>query len=842
MRVDELVRFGFPRRAVKCLQNDGLLYLLPLQVEAVQTHGLLQGKSLLISGPTSSGKTLCGELAALRSVFDNKKAILSAPLKALAAEKYHELKKRYRKAGIKIIIVTSDYPENKRRFEKGEYDLAIVVYEMFDSLTLTSLSALEAVGTVIFDEFQLATSSDRGLAYEAVISKVRNHPSRIQIIGLIGGLNECGIFSKWLNMPLLSSTSRPVELHRGVLFNGKFSYRRYNDCFEGVEYFTCEDKSNDITCEGKSIPRELFCGVKHLVEKGEQVLIFVHTRNACSGLAAGLAELLSLPPAENILASLADIPDTIQKSMLMECLKKGVGFHNADLGKSYRILLEDGFRSGEIRALVSTTTLAMGVNLPSRNVFLEAVKYYDGFNGETVLKPLLMYDYNQIAGRAGRLGKIDNFGRAIIIADDETCRERIWDSYIYGSADVSVQTFDTEKLANLLLRWICCGLVKDYNDTKTMFAECLRGYCEGFKDNVPSMVIDLLSRYSFIEIKGCRLSCSSLGKVVAGHNISLDTAARIKDCYKQYNLKDELISWLFILADIPEAQKLAVNGRSMMSAGYEVIDDINMLAADFDEIPMGPLAEFIDAPDSSVSPGRIQMVSLLAELIKPVPAIELEMKYNTGWGRIKHIGENYANLLRAAADIREGAGLSHLQIQNLQKYADCLYHGLSPEGLTFAKLRAPFLERDFILRLNNAGMVSPSDIINAGFDVISALLPQRVADMLYKKCLKILSQKSRDDKSKGMPHKETIRSKKNGTRYTFTINDATISLQPRLYSYFHKLYNADNPDGWLDKRFLDNGNNQVKYIYKLRKELKPVPGVAIESDGAGRYRLVIRAT
>jgi len=687
MRVDDLVKYGIPRRAVRCLQDDRLIYLLPLQAEAVQTHGLLHGNSLLISGPTSSGKTLCGELAALRSVFNNKKAIILAPLKALAAEKYHELKKRYRKTGIKIIIVTADYPENKRKFEKGEYDLAIIVYEMFDCLTLNSLSTLESVGTVIFDEFQLVTASDRGLSYEAVISKVRNHPAGIQIIGLIGGLNECGIFSKWLNIPLLLSTSRPVELHRGVLFNGKFSYRRYNDCFEGVEYFTCKNKSDNIACEGKNINHELFCGIKHLVDNGEQVLIFVHTRNTCSSLAADLAELLSLPPAENILTSLADIQDTIQKSMLMNCLKKGVGFHNADLGKSYRKLLEDSFRSGEIRVLVSTTTLAMGVNLPSRNVFLEAVKYYDGFNGETVLRPLLMYDYNQIAGRAGRLGQTDNFGRAIIIADDETYRERIWDSYIYGSADASVQTFDTEKLASLLLRWICCGLVKDYNDTKAMFAKCLRGYCEGFKDNVPSMVIDLLSRYGFIEIKGCRLSCRSLGKVVAGYNISLDTAARIKDCYKQYSLKDEFISWLFILADIPEMQKLFVNNKSMINAGYEVIDDINMLAADFDETPAGPLAEFVDAPDSPISVGRIHTVSLLAELTRSIPAIELEMKYNTGWGRIKHIGENYANLLRAIADIGEEAGLNHSQILKLKGHADCLYYGIYLNGRLISFIR-----------------------------------------------------------------------------------------------------------------------------------------------------------
>jgi hypothetical protein len=71
------------------------------------------------------------------------------------------------------------------------------------------------------------------------------------------------------------------------------------------------------------------------------------------------------------------------------------------------------------------------------------------------------------------------------------------------------------------------------------------------------------------------------------------------------------------------------------------------------------------------------------------------------------------------------------------------------------------------------------------------------------------------------------------------IGETAIYLQPRLYAYLHKLYNADHPEGWLDKSFLDSGNNQVKYIYKLRQALKPVDGASLECDGAGRYRLIL---
>jgi len=241
MRIENLTKYGFSRRIVDCWRESGLDFLLPLQVEALKDFGLLQGNNVLINGPTSSGKTFCGELAAVRSVMNNKRAIFLVPLKALASEKFWELKKRYRKIGFKVIAVTSDYPGNKRLFVKGTYDIAVVVYEMFNSLTVNGLSLLESVGTIIFDELQLVTTTDRGLAYELAISKVRNISSSIQMIGLIGGLDECRLFSEWLNISLLKSTNRPVELYQGVLFGGKFFYRRYNDCREGLEYFKGTD-------------------------------------------------------------------------------------------------------------------------------------------------------------------------------------------------------------------------------------------------------------------------------------------------------------------------------------------------------------------------------------------------------------------------------------------------------------------------------------------------------------------------------------------------------------------------------------------------------------------------
>jgi helicase len=199
MRITDLTKFGFSMKLANLWKETGIEYLLPLQVESIQQYGLLDGKNLLISAPTSAGKTFCGELAALKAIGNNRKAIMLVPLKALASEKYNELTKRYRKIGLNIIVASSDYPENRRAILEGHYDIAVMVYEMFNSLTVSSLGSLGSVGVIICDEFQLIAMADRGPTYELALTKIRSLPKGIQTICLIGGLDDCEPFSSWFN-------------------------------------------------------------------------------------------------------------------------------------------------------------------------------------------------------------------------------------------------------------------------------------------------------------------------------------------------------------------------------------------------------------------------------------------------------------------------------------------------------------------------------------------------------------------------------------------------------------------------------------------------------------------
>lgn len=90
----------------------------------------------------------------------------------------------------------------------------------------------------------------------------------------------------------------------------------------------------------------------------------------------------------------------------------GIGIHHAGLSKDDRTLVEDLFAAGHIKVLVSTATLAWGVNLPAHTVIIKGTQIYSPEQGRWV--ELSPQDILQMMGRAGR-PQFDTLGEGIII-------------------------------------------------------------------------------------------------------------------------------------------------------------------------------------------------------------------------------------------------------------------------------------------------------------------------------------------------------------------------------------------------------------------------------------------
>ena len=88
--------------------------------EAAVKAGLLEGRSLVISSPTASGKTLVAMLAAYKKIREGRKVVYLSPLRALASEKYAEFKKLER-FGMRCAIATGDFDASGEVL--GKFDL-----------------------------------------------------------------------------------------------------------------------------------------------------------------------------------------------------------------------------------------------------------------------------------------------------------------------------------------------------------------------------------------------------------------------------------------------------------------------------------------------------------------------------------------------------------------------------------------------------------------------------------------------------------------------------------------------------------------------------------------------
>lgn len=97
----------------------------------------------------------------------------------------------------------------------------------------------------------------------------------------------------------------------------------------------------------------------------------------------------------------------------------GIAVHHAGMTRDDRTLVEDLYANRHISILVSTATLAWGVNLPAHTVIIKGTQVYSPEQGKWI--ELSQQDIFQMMGRAGR-PKYDDSGEGIIITGYDELR------------------------------------------------------------------------------------------------------------------------------------------------------------------------------------------------------------------------------------------------------------------------------------------------------------------------------------------------------------------------------------------------------------------------------------
>lgn len=383
------------------LRAWGVEFLTDVQARALQA-GVADGRSMIVGAPTSSGKTLVGEIAVLSILKDGGRAIYLVSHKALAEQKHRDFLARFGELSPQPIasvgLNTGDRAE-------GNIDarLMVATYEKALGLILTGqLNPSSAL--IVADEFQIVGDPGRGPEIESLCAILRQRGIR-QFVGLTATVENPDDLAGWMGCQLVSSSHRDVPLHQEIWYGGRVFRTTFGQS-EGQEIKASMPARGDVA--------EV---VGQLIRDGRgPVLVFTESRREAAGYASSFGQTRPRVGDGIALAEQLDLysEPTESSEQLRENAEKRVAFHTADLSPQERQVLETGFAESKFDVCFATSTLAAGVNFPFRSVVIPKLTYQWGDRAGSRLP---RSEYRNMSGRAGRLGMHED-GHAILLPRD----------------------------------------------------------------------------------------------------------------------------------------------------------------------------------------------------------------------------------------------------------------------------------------------------------------------------------------------------------------------------------------------------------------------------------------
>ncbi|KRX42392.1 U5 small nuclear ribonucleoprotein helicase [Trichinella nativa] len=417
--------------------------------------------NLLLCAPTGAGKTNVALLCILREIskhvnadgtinVEDFKVIYIAPMRSLVQEMVGNFTTRLAPYKLKVGELTGDHQLTQEEIAQSQ--VIVCTPEKFDIITRKGLerSFVQLVRVVIFDEIHLL-HDDRGPVLEALVARVLRNMEQsqehVRLVGLSATLpnyEDVGTFLRVekSNVFFFDNSYRPVPLEQEYIgVTEKKAMKRFQIMNEVVY-----DKV--LQHAGRS-----------------QILIFVHSRKETGKTARSLRDsclerdTLSMFMREGSASTeiLRREADQVKNNELKDLLPYGFAIHHAGMTRVDRTLVEDLFADRHIQVLVSTATLAWGVNLPAHTVIIKGTQIYNPEKGRWV--ELGALDIMQMMGRAGR-PQYDTKGKGIMITNHTELQYYL----SLMNQQLSVESQMISKLADCLNAEIVLGTVNNVRE------------------------------------------------------------------------------------------------------------------------------------------------------------------------------------------------------------------------------------------------------------------------------------------------------------------------------------------------------------------------------------------
>ena len=360
---------------------------------AAQEQGfeqILRGNHTLISAPTGSGKTLAAFLVAVDRLVTSEtvaspatRVLYVSPLRALAFDVEKNLRAPI--VGIRhaaerigagfrepsVAMRTGDTSaRDRQRMLRNPPDILITTPEsLYLMLTSSARATLASVDTVIIDEIHAVAATKRGahlaLSLERLEEVTRQRPQRIGLSATQRPLEEVARFLGGFS----DGKPRPVAVvDAGARKTLEVEVVVPVEDMGELGKVTHELRSGPATAAAverrTSIWPSITPRILELVQQHRSTIIFCNARRGAERLAAQLNELaadLGLP-GDGAGSTGAGRPDSVPEF---------VKAHHGSLAREQRVVIEDQLKRGQLRAIVATSSLELGIDMGAVDLVIQ---------------------------------------------------------------------------------------------------------------------------------------------------------------------------------------------------------------------------------------------------------------------------------------------------------------------------------------------------------------------------------------------------------------------------------------------------------------------------------------
>ena len=404
----------------------------PFELDAFQLEAIASvdaGRSVLVSAPTGSGKTIIAEHAVMAAIRSGGRAFYTTPIKALSNQKFHDLVAVH--GSDRVGLLTGDTSIN------GDASIVVMTTEVLRNMIHSRSGGLEGLRYVVLDEVHYLQDAYRGSVWEEVIIHL---PADVRLVCLSATVSNAPELADWISTvrgqtDVVVETKRPVTLDNWFIADDRQSgdlvmIETLVDGEPNREGLRFDSEPRDVrrNTQGGRFQRRWgtpgrTAVIELLAERGMlPALYFIFSRAACddavrSCARAGLVFTTSEERfrireiVEHHVANLSDEDlRVLDFDRWSDALESGIAAHHAGMVPPFKEAVEKCFIAGLVKVVFATETLALGINMPARSVVIEKLTKYNG-EGHDILTAA---QFTQLTGRAGRRG-IDHHGHAIVL-------------------------------------------------------------------------------------------------------------------------------------------------------------------------------------------------------------------------------------------------------------------------------------------------------------------------------------------------------------------------------------------------------------------------------------------